>query len=89
MNATDRAGVRSSGSPATKLRFSRCSHSGERAGRWRVGEAGFEPATTSTQSLCTTGLCDSPETSELLARQVREQVRISLDGPISPTAAPH
>lgn len=27
-----------------------------------VGEAGFEPATTSTQSLCTTGLCDSPET---------------------------
>lgn len=25
-----------------------------------VGEAGFEPATTSTQSLCTTGLCDSP-----------------------------
>jgi hypothetical protein len=26
-----------------------------------VGEAGFEPATTSTQSLCTTGLCDSPE----------------------------
>lgn len=29
-----------------------------------VGEAGFEPATTSTQSLCTTGLCDSPETTE-------------------------
>lgn len=28
-----------------------------------VGEAGFEPATTSTQSLCTTGLCDSPEVS--------------------------
>ena len=26
-----------------------------------VGEAGFEPATTSTQSSCTTGLCDSPE----------------------------
>ena len=26
----------------------------------RVGEAGFEPATTSTQSSCTTGLCDSP-----------------------------
>ena len=25
-----------------------------------VGEAGFEPATTSTQSSCTTGLCDSP-----------------------------
>ena len=28
-----------------------------------VGEAGFEPATTSTQSSCTTGLCDSPENS--------------------------
>ncbi len=27
----------------------------------RVGEAGFEPATTSTQSSCTTGLCDSPQ----------------------------
>jgi|CZKU01.1.fsa_nt_gi hypothetical protein len=26
-----------------------------------VGEAGFEPATTSTQSSCTTGLCDSPK----------------------------
>jgi integrase len=30
-------------------------------GESRVGEAGFEPATTSTQSSCTTGLCDSPE----------------------------
>ena len=28
-----------------------------------VGEAGFEPATTSTQSSCTTGLCDSPGTT--------------------------
>jgi redox-sensitive bicupin YhaK (pirin superfamily) len=28
--------------------------------RVMVGEAGFEPATTSTQSSCTTGLCDSP-----------------------------
>ena len=26
-----------------------------------VGEGGFEPPTTSTQSSCTTGLCDSPE----------------------------
>jgi hypothetical protein len=26
----------------------------------RVGEVGFEPTTTSTQSSCTTGLCDSP-----------------------------
>src|SRR3954462_15070368 len=25
-----------------------------------VGAAGFEPATTSTQSSCTTGLCDAP-----------------------------
>ena len=25
-----------------------------------VGEGGFEPPTTSTQSSCTTGLCDSP-----------------------------
>lgn len=33
-----------------------------------VGEAGFEPATTSTQSLCTTGLCDSPGNGEPLAR---------------------
>jgi integrase len=30
-----------------------------------VGEAGFEPATTSTQSSCTTGLCDSPRGSTL------------------------
>ena len=26
-----------------------------------VGAAGFEPATTSTQSSCTTGLCDAPK----------------------------
>src|SRR5688500_2012569 len=42
----------------------------------RVGEAGFEPATTSTQSLCTTGLCDSPEMAEaevLLARHAEEE----------------
>jgi hypothetical protein len=32
--------------------------SGFSARKW-VGEAGFEPATTSTQSSCTTGLCDS------------------------------
>jgi hypothetical protein len=32
-----------------------------------VGEAGFEPATTSTQSSCTTGLCDSPMTPRLVA----------------------
>ena len=32
-----------------------------------VGEAGFEPATTSTQSSCTTGLCDSPENDGPLA----------------------
>lgn len=31
-----------------------------------VGEAGFEPATTSTQSSCTTGLCDSPERARAL-----------------------
>ncbi len=30
-----------------------------------VGEAGFEPATTSTQSSCTTGLCDSPKEPEI------------------------
>jgi Phage integrase family len=30
-----------------------------------VGEAGFEPATTSTQSSCTTGLCDSPKEPEM------------------------
>lgn len=33
-----------------------------------VGEAGFEPATTSTQSLCTTGLCDSPWRAPFVAR---------------------
>jgi integrase len=33
-----------------------------------VGEAGFEPATTSTQSSCTTGLCDSPGSDSLLER---------------------
>jgi len=33
----------------------------------RVGEAGFEPATTSTQSSCTTGLCDSPGNEGSLA----------------------
>jgi hypothetical protein len=32
-----------------------------------VGEAGFEPATTSTQSSCTTGLCDSPVNAGSLA----------------------
>jgi integrase len=32
-----------------------------------VGEAGFEPATTSTQSSCTTGLCDSPKYAQGLA----------------------
>ena len=34
-------------------------------GQHLVGEAGFEPATTSTQSLCTTGLCDSPNAAGL------------------------
>jgi len=33
--------------------------------RKTVGEAGFEPATTSTQSSCTTGLCDSPKKPEI------------------------
>ena len=33
-----------------------------------VGEAGFEPATTSTQSSCTTGLCDSPRPVARAAR---------------------
>jgi len=36
----------------------------KKAGRM-VGEAGFEPATTSTQSSCTTGLCDSPKKSKI------------------------
>jgi integrase len=36
--------------------------------RKNVGEAGFEPATTSTQSSCTTRLCDSPGTHEFLAQ---------------------
>jgi hypothetical protein len=30
-----------------------------------VGEGGFEPPTTSTQSSCTTGLCDSPKDNDL------------------------
>jgi hypothetical protein len=37
----------------------------ERKRQW-VGEAGFEPATTSTQSSCTTGLCDSPERTRMV-----------------------
>jgi len=39
---------------------------------WRevmVGEEGFEPPTTSTQSSCTTRLCDSPETTLFVARR--------------------
>jgi putative redox protein len=33
-----------------------------------VGEGGFEPPTTSTQSSCTTGLCDSPSNTQSVAR---------------------
>lgn len=41
-------------------RFGANGHPYEIKGESGVGEAGFEPATTSTQSSCTTGLCDSP-----------------------------
>ena len=42
-------------------RLGRNGHVYKIKGKIVVGEAGFEPATTSTQSSCTTGLCDSPK----------------------------
>jgi integrase len=41
-------------------RFGANGHAYVMTKKFRDGEAGFEPATTSTQSSCTTGLCDSP-----------------------------
>jgi integrase len=48
-----------------------------------VGEAGFEPATTSTQSLCTTGLCDSPETKRLFHSTARRGLHRESAGPVA------
>lgn len=47
-------------SAESSARFGANGHVYEKKAESPVGEAGFEPATTSTQSSCTTGLCDSP-----------------------------
>ncbi len=53
-----------------------------------VGEAGFEPATTSTQSSCTTGLCDSPEDDGSLASRSAGAYGAGGGAPAATKAAP-
>ena len=55
-----------------------------------VGEAGFEPATTSTQSSCTTGLCDSPRDAQGLASRAScaYGVAAASGRRVGPTSAP-
>ena len=53
------------GNRAGERRFS--AETGARPEDGSVGEAGFEPTTTSTQSSCTTRLCDSPRRPKCLS----------------------